>query len=120
MVKTIGRYVMALAAILSILSAAEVNGKWGGKLDSGEAELQFSFKVDGSALSGSLLGVEGKSFPLTGKLDGDKISFTVKAEYQGNPVKLVVNGQVTGEEMKLNISTADASWASSMTAKKLP
>jgi hypothetical protein len=111
---------MALASILSILAAAEVNGKWGGKLDSGEGELQFSFKVDGSALSGSMSGVEGKPFPLTGKLDGDKISFTVEAEYQGNPVKLVLNGQVTGEEMKLNISTADASWSSSLTAKKLP
>ena len=111
---------MALVAIVSILGAAEVNGKWGGKLDSGEGDLQFSFKVDGSTLSGSMTGVEGKSFPLTGKLDGDKISFTVEAEYQGNPIKLVVSGLVTGEEMMLNVSTADASWGSSMTAKKLP
>jgi hypothetical protein len=118
MVKQIVRYTVIFAAIVSLLAAADVSGKWKGPLDGGEGEVQFMFKVEGDALSGTMSGADGKAFPLTGKLDGDKVSFTVESEYQGTPIKLVVNGTVSGEEMKLNVATADGGWSSTVTAKK--
>lgn len=118
MMKNVGRCTLLFLAIVSLLAAGDVSGKWKGPLDGGEGEVQFTFKLDGSSLSGTMSGAENKAFPLTGKLDGDKIAFSVEFEWQGTPLKLVVNGKVDGEEMKLNIATADSSWSSTMTAKK--
>jgi hypothetical protein len=118
MVKQIVRYALVFAAFVSLVAAADVSGKWKGPLDGGEGEIQFTFKVEADALSGTMSGADGKAFPLKGKLDGDKISFTVESEYQGTPVKLVLNGTVSGEEMKLTVGTADGAWSSTVTAKK--
>src|ERR1039457_3415318 len=118
MVKQIVRHTLVFAAIVSLLAAADISGKWKGPLDGGEGEIQLTLKVDGDALSGTMSGADGKPYPLKGKLDGDKISFTVESEYQGTPIKLAVNGTVAGEEMKLNVATTDGAWSSTMTAKK--
>ena len=118
MAKHAGRITLLLLVLASLVVAGDVSGKWKGPLDGGEGEVQFTFKLDGTALSGSMSGGDSKPFPLTGKLDGEKISFTVEFEYQGTPMKLVINGTVAEAEMKLNIATADSSWSSTMTAKK--
>lgn len=106
-----------LVFLLFVAAAADVTGKWKGAM--GEAETVFTLKADGAAITGTMLGAEGKEHPLKGKIEGEKISFTVDSEWQGNPVKLVAHGTLSGDEMKLSIGTEDGSWGTEVTAKKL-
>ena len=110
------RLVLAFLTMVALVAAADVNGKWKGSMGQGDAV--FTFKAAGSEVTGTMLGGEGKEHPLRGTIDGDKISFTVDSEWQGNPVKLVAKGTVSGDVMKLEIGTEDGSWGTSVTAKK--
>lgn len=116
MAKHVVRSILILAAIASLLAAAGIAGKWKGPMGAGETV--FDLKADGTAIAGTMLGSDGKEHPLKGALDGDKISFTVDSEWEGNPVKLVAKGTVSGDEMKLSIGTEDGSWGTEVTAKK--
>jgi hypothetical protein len=53
-----------------------------------------------------------------GKLQGDSVTFWITIDYQGNPVKLVYKGKVTGEAIEFDFGTEDGSWGTHFTAKK--
>ena len=62
--------------------APDVDGKWEGMIDTpmGAIPVGFTFKTDGAALTGTSLGPDGAAIPIkNGKVDGNKISFTVDA-----------------------------------------
>ena len=42
-----------------------------------------------------------------GKVDGDKVSFTVKRETQNGPMETKYNGTVSGDELKLKFTMMD-------------
>lgn len=91
---------LALSAITAF--AADVTGKWTGNLTTpnGDFALEFTFKQDGAALTGSVAGPEGEPMPITdGKVDGDKISFVIKA-HDGQFI-MHHEGTVSGDTMKL-------------------
>ncbi len=101
----------------SLLFAADITGKWSGPMQDGQAV--FTLKSDSNAITGSMLGIDGKEYPIIeGKLDGENISFTVASQWQGNPVKLLVKGTVSGEQMKLNIASDNGYWSTDATVKK--
>ena len=67
-------------------------------------ELGFKFKADGAKLTGTAIGPQGEENPITdGKIDGDKISFTVKVTGQME-MTLKYKGAISGEEIKLTLS----------------
>jgi hypothetical protein len=51
-------------------------------------------------------------------LDGDNLSFWIMTEYQGNPIKLVYRGKVSGSEINFDFGTEDGSWGTKVVAKK--
>jgi hypothetical protein len=105
--------------VLSLaLYGADVTGQW--KSQQGDnPSFAFTLKTDGAALTGAMQGPDGKDRPIAdGKLDGDKISFTVMSEWQGNPIKLVATGTVKGDAIDLNIGTEDGSWGTETTLKR--
>jgi hypothetical protein len=108
-----------LAILLpSFLFAGDVSGKWTGPMEGG-GDAVFDLKSDNNAVTGTMLGADGKAHPIVeGKLDGDNISFTVASEWQGNPVKLLVKGKVTGEQMQVNIATDNGYWSTDATVKR--
>jgi hypothetical protein len=54
-----------------------------------------------------------------GKVDGDTVSFWIGIEYEGNPVKLVLKGKLTGDsEIKFSMGTEGGEWSTEITAKK--
>ena len=108
-----------LLSLGAILAAAEVTGKWKGQIEGAERETILTLKADGSDVTGTMSGPEGKEHPLKGTIKGENISFTVDSEWQGSPVKLLVKGTVAGDEMKLDISTEGGEWSSSITAKRM-
>ena len=84
--------------------AADVNGKWVAQVpgrDGTPRETTFTFKVEGGKLTGTVSGRQGDTAISEGKIDGDKISFVVVRNIQGNEVKQSYKGVVAGDEIKL-------------------
>ena len=75
--------------------------------------LVLTLKGEAAQISGTMLGADGKSeYPIKDtKLDGDVLSFTVDAEYQGGPIKLIAKARVGAGQILLHIETADGSWS---------
>jgi hypothetical protein len=102
----------------ALVFAADVTGKWKSHGDEGP-QFGFTLKQEGQRVTGTMLGSEGKEFPISdGKLDGDAISFSVASEWQGQPVKLLVKGKVSKDEMQLRIDNEEGSWGTNIVAKR--
>jgi len=93
-----------LAGLLALTAlAADVTGKWTAQVPGrgGQArEATFTFKVDGNALTGTVSGRRGEMPISEGKIDGDQISFAQVMEFNGNSMKIVYKGTVSGDEIK--------------------
>jgi len=63
-------------------------------------ETTFTFKADGSALTGSVTTPRGERPIENGKVSGDEISFTQTFEFGGNSMKILYKGKVAGDEIK--------------------
>ena len=98
------RLLFSLLAFTVAACAADISGTWKGTADGpqGNLERTFTFKVDGTKLTGDTTSqMLGKSEIKDGKIDGDNISFTITASMQGNELKLTYKGTVSGSEIKL-------------------
>ena len=87
--------------------AHDVDGKWTGSIDTpnGATTVGFTFKTDGTALSGSTTGPDGAEVAIkSGKVDGNPIAFAVDLNFGGNAFTLAYTGVVSTDEIKL---TAD-------------
>ena len=89
-------------APVTALAATDVTGTWTGAMaggDNGGFQLSFTFKQDGTTLTGTVKGPQGDPIAISnGKIDGDKISFTVVI--QGG-MTITHDGTVNGDEIKL-------------------
>jgi len=95
--------VLVLAAI-ALVQASGVDGKWVAQVPGrgGQTrETTFTFKAEGAKLTGTVSGMQGETPISDGKINGDEISFTQTFEMQGNSIKLVYTGKVSGDEMKM-------------------
>jgi opacity protein-like surface antigen len=95
-----------LAAFAAVAMAADISGAWKGTAENqgGTIERTFVFKVDGTKLTGETTSeMMGKSVITDGKIDGDNISFTITANFQGNDMKLNYKGKVAGDTIKLSV-----------------
>jgi hypothetical protein len=105
-------------SLTSLLYGADINGKWKSEAGNGP-QWVFTFKAEGSKVTGAMQGAEGKERPINeGKLEGDAISFSVDSEWQGQPITLVFKGKVSGNEMQLRVDTKDGSWGTDIVAKR--
>jgi hypothetical protein len=88
-------------SLLTVLLAfgADVTGKWKASLDSqdGPREYTFTFHVTDGKLTGAVAGPHGEMAITEGKIDGDKVNFTVEAGQS----KYVLSGTVSGDDLKL-------------------
>ena len=87
--------------------AAPVDGKWTGMLDTpmGPVNVAFNFKADGAMLAGSTIGADGTELPIkNGKVDGDKIAFTIEVDFGGMALTLDYTGVVSADQIKLTMN----------------
>ena len=94
---------MVLAAI-TVASASNIDGKWVAQVpgQGGQTrETTFTFKAEGEKLTGTVTGRQGDVAIENGVIKGDDISFTQTFNAQGNTIKLVYKGKVSGDEIKL-------------------
>jgi hypothetical protein len=98
---------MAFAA-----AAADVTGKWVGQVQgrNGAQDVTMNLKADGSKLTGTVTGGGGRGggggAPMPreisdGKVDGSNVSFTVKAEANGQTRVTTYSGTLSGDELKV-------------------
>jgi hypothetical protein len=113
----------ACAVLLLFLSpaiamAADITGTWNGAMrgpdGNGDFQLSFTFKQDGNKFTGSVLGPQGDAIAFTdGKIDGDKITFTISF----NGMIITHEGPVNGDEIKMT-SKSDQGFGGDMTLKR--
>ena len=96
--------VLGLLLVAAPAFAADVDGNWAGSVDTpnGAVQVGFTFKADGGTLGGSMTAPDGTPFTIKdGKIDGNKISFSVDLNFGGNAFTLDYTGVVAPEEIKL-------------------
>jgi hypothetical protein len=95
---------LALSCLLAVAAwAADVTGKWTAEVQGrqGTQTVTMNLKADGAALTGSFQGARGGAVDISdGKVDGDKISFSITREFQGNSIKILYQGTAAGDEIK--------------------
>jgi len=113
------KLLFVVTTILLILAigafAADVSGKWtyeqAGRNGGPGRPVTITLKQDGNKLTGSVpgMGRGGDNPPppteiKNGKVDGDKVSFEVVREFNGNSMTTKYEGTVSGDEMKLKVT----------------
>lgn len=93
-----------LSGLLAItMLGADVTGKWTAQVPgrNGQTrEATFNLKVDGNSVTGTVSGPRGDNPISEGKIDGDQISFSQTMEFNGNTMKIMYKGTVSGDEIK--------------------
>jgi|ERR1041385_2708471 hypothetical protein len=125
-------FVVTIALVFAFAAmAADVTGKWTyeqpGRGGNPGRPVTITLKQDGSTLSGSVpgMGRGGDNPPpptqiTDGKVEGDKVSFTVKREFNGMTMVQKFEGTVSGDEIKFKITrdTQNGPQTNEVTAKK--
>src|SRR3954466_12574457 len=108
-------FVTTLLLVIAIGAfAADVSGKWTYSMqgrDGTPREVTITLKQDGNTLTGSVPGMgrggaaAGEPTQITnGKVDGDKVSFEVVREFNGNKNVTKYDGTVSGSELKMKVT----------------
>ena len=124
-------FVVTIALVFAFAAlAADVTGKWTfeapGRGGNPGRPTTITLKQDGAKLTGSVpgMGRGGADVPPSeitdGKVDGNKVSFSVTREFNGNKMVTKYEGTVAGDEMKLKITrdTQNGPQTNEVTAKR--
>ncbi len=105
---------LALAAALLLVAivpafGADVTGKWTASFETqiGTQNYTYDFKVDGEKLTGTAKSQAGEAKIEEGVIKGDDISFVENLDFQGQPLKIVYKGKISGDEIKFTRNVAD-------------
>ena len=98
---------MCLALFAAVLFAADVDGKWKGVLNvpnMGETPVTWTFQANGNELTGSVDQGGGMVMKIKdGKIDGNKISFILPVNMQGNAMNIDYSGIVSENKIDLTL-----------------
>ena len=101
------KQVLALVLGLLLLAAPafahDADGKWEGMVDTpmGAIPVGFTLKTDGAMVTGTSLGPDGAGVPIkNGKVEGNKVSFSVDLDFGGMAITLSYVGTVSPEKIE--------------------
>jgi hypothetical protein len=101
---------LSLFLVAGFAFGADIDGKWAGQYNSGQGDpmqMDFTFKAEGTTLTGTAPGGPGATIPLKdGKIDGNKVSFTVETSMNDMALKFNYKGVLTGDSLELNFEMA--------------
>ena len=91
------------------LFAADFAGKWAAAIDTqiGVQNYTYDFKVDGNKLTGKAKSQFGETEITEGTVKGDEIVFIENLNFQGQPLRIVYKGKISGDEIKFNRQVGD-------------
>ncbi len=93
-------FVVAFLILSGFALAADIDGKWVGKIVGQDMDIAFTFKAEGTTLTGVHI-VNGQETPIKdGKIEGDNISFTVTLDLGGES-KIPHKGTISGDQIKM-------------------
>lgn len=106
------RFVISFACLLAaagLLLAADVSGKWTASFETqiGVQNYTYEFKVDGEKLTGTAKSQFGEGQIAEGAVKGDQISFVENLDFQGQQIRIVYTGKISGDEIKFNRKVGD-------------
>jgi hypothetical protein len=98
-------FLLALCALTAL--AADITGNWKATAEGpqGAMERTFTFKQDGTKLTGETTSsMMGKSTIKDGKVEGDTVSFTIEINFGDQPMQLAYKGKINGSnEIKFTV-----------------
>jgi len=106
-------FVVALFLAAGCAFGADIDGKWTGKYDTGMGgepmNMEYTFKAEGTTLKGTTIGgANGEQIPIKdGKIDGNKISFSVSVDFGGMDMSFAYTGELSGDTLKLKFSMGE-------------
>jgi hypothetical protein len=107
-----------LAFSFAALAAEDATGNWKASIDTpnGTQVQTFALKMDGGKVTGTI-GSEmlGSKEIAEGKMDGDKISFSITSDFG----VIRYTGTVSGDTMKLTITVGDGQFTFDITAARV-
>ncbi|MEJ2111021.1 MAG: hypothetical protein P8Z37_14150 [Acidobacteriota bacterium] len=100
--------VLCLLGIYTVAIAADIDGKWEserpGRQGGAPSVTTYTFKADGSKLTGTISGGRGGDVEITdGKIEGNEFSFTVVRSFNGNEMKQNYKGTISGDELTMTM-----------------
>ena len=95
---------LTAALLLALVPAfgADVTGKWTASFETqiGTQNYTYDFKVDGGKLTGTAKSQNGESQITEGVVGGDDITFVEMLDFQGQSIRIVYKGKISGDEIK--------------------
>jgi len=104
------RTLTVFAALLVFTAiAADVTGTWTASFDTqiGVQNYTYVFKVEDGKLTGTTKSQYGESKITEGSVKGDDISFVENLDFQGQPLRIVYKGKISGDEIKFTRQVGD-------------
>lgn len=105
---TLTSIALVFALVASAL-AADITGTWKASFDTqiGVQNYMYTFKVEGSKLTGHAKSEYADVDIQEGTIKGDDITFVESFDFQGMPIRIVYKGKISGDEIKLSRNVAD-------------
>ena len=105
------RFVISFACLLAaggLLFAADVSGKWTASFETqiGVQNYTYDFKVSGEKLTGTAKSNFGEG-PVDGTVKGDQIDFVENLSMEGQQIRIVYTGKISGDEIKFTRKVGD-------------
>lgn len=101
--------------------AADVTGNWSADItdpNGNKLTIKYAFKQDGTKLAGTVTGPGGDLAIQDGKVDGDKISFTVKFDGGNGEMNVGNDGTIKGDEISMKIKVNGQQFGEPVTLKR--
>ena len=115
--------VLLLSTVSGLVFSGELAGQWVSDVDAiykTKARTVYEFNVDGSKLTGSVLGGlrEEERSIVNGKIKGNKISFAVPLDEKKHTLLFLYKGTITGDTINF-VVTYGSHTRAKFTARKL-
>jgi hypothetical protein len=102
MLRTLAIALLALVIAVPVAMAADVDitGKWTSTFSTqiGEQHYTYTFAVKDKVLTGTAKNDMGETPIVDGKVDGAKVSFVEKVDFQGNQLVITYTGEITSND----------------------
>ena len=115
-------FLVAVASAMSARAAdsPSVSGKWQvhSSIAGNESDIACTFTQKDEALTGSCTSDKG-TFEIIGKIDGKKVNWSYKSEYNGTPLTVKYDGSLdSATEMKGSVDVPEFNASGDFTAKQ--